>query len=55
MQKCPTDVAYMLEAIMIEQVASNKSSLFLKNILENTQTLQLFTVNIKSECIYKRN
>jgi hypothetical protein len=55
MQKCPTDVAYLLEAILIEQVASNKSSLFLKNIWENTQTLQLFTMNIELESIYKRN
>jgi hypothetical protein len=30
-------------------VASNKSSFILKNILHNTQTLQLFTMNIKTE------
>jgi hypothetical protein len=33
---------------MIEQVASNKPSLLLKNVLQNTQTLHLFTVKIKS-------
>ncbi len=39
--------------IFIEQVPSNKSSLLLKNILQNTQRLQLFTINIKTESIYK--
>ncbi len=39
--------------IMIEQVASNKSSLLLKIVLQNAQTLQLFTINIKTEIIYK--
>jgi hypothetical protein len=29
---------------MLEQVASNKSSLLLKNILQNAQTLQQFTI-----------
>ncbi len=29
------------------------SSLLLKNILQDTQTLQLFTMNIKTEIIYK--
>ncbi len=29
-----------------EQVASNKSSLLRKNILQNTQTLQLYTKNV---------
>ncbi len=38
---------------MIEQVASNKSSLLQNNILQNAQTLQLFTINIKTEIIYK--
>ncbi len=38
---------------MIEQVACNKSSLLLKNILQNTQTLQLFTMNNKTESIKK--
>jgi hypothetical protein len=38
--------------IMIEQVASNKSSLLLKIILQNAHTLQLFTINIKTEIIY---
>jgi hypothetical protein len=38
---------------MIEQIAWNKSSLVLKKILQNTQTLQLFTMIIKSESIFK--
>ncbi len=38
---------------MIVQVASNKSSLLLKIILQKAQTLQLFTLNIKTESIYK--
>jgi hypothetical protein len=29
------------------EVASNKSSLLLNIILQNTQTLQLFTINIR--------
>ncbi len=33
--------------------ASNKSSLLQKIILQNTQTLLLFTINIKTEMIYK--
>ncbi len=37
---------------MIEQAAWNKSSFLLKNILQNTQALQLFTMIIKSESIY---
>jgi hypothetical protein len=37
---------------MIEQVPWNKSSLLLGNILQNIQTLQLFTINIKPESIY---
>jgi hypothetical protein len=40
---------------MIEQVYWNKSSLILKIILQNTQTLQLFTNIIKTEMILKRN
>ncbi len=38
---------------MIEQVALNISSLLLKNILQNTKTLHLFTINIKVEIIYE--
>jgi hypothetical protein len=38
---------------MIEQVVQNKLGLLLKNILQNTQTVQLFTVIIKTESIYK--
>jgi hypothetical protein len=39
----------------MEQVASYKSSLLLKIILESTQTLQLITKIIKTESIYKNN
>jgi hypothetical protein len=38
---------------MIEQVAWNKSSLLLKTILQSTLTLQLFTMNVKTESFYK--
>jgi hypothetical protein len=31
----------------------NKSSLLLNNILQNTQTLQLFTMNIKQKVLTK--
>ncbi len=37
---------------MTEQVAWNKSSLLLKNILQNTQILQLSKIKIKTENIY---
>jgi hypothetical protein len=37
----------------IEQVALNKSSLLLMTILQNTQTLQVFTQIIKTESFYK--
>jgi hypothetical protein len=37
----------------MEQVALNQSSLVLKNILQNTQTLLLFTKIIKTESINK--
>ncbi len=37
---------------MTEKVAWNKSSLLLRNILQKTQTFQLFTMNIKLESIY---
>jgi hypothetical protein len=37
---------------VIEQVAWNKSSLLLKIQMQNTQTFQLFTINIKTEIIY---
>jgi hypothetical protein len=40
---------------VIEQVASNKSSLLLKIPKLNTQTLQVFTKIIKMESIYKSN
>jgi hypothetical protein len=36
-----------------EQVAWNKSSLLQMNILQNTQTLQLYTKMIETESIYK--
>ncbi len=38
---------------MTKQVAWNESSLFLKIQKLNTQMLQLFTMNIKKEIIYK--
>jgi hypothetical protein len=41
-------------AYMVEKVASNKSSLLLKIILQNTQTLKLFTMIIKTGNIYKQ-
>ncbi len=34
-------------------VVQNKSSLLLKIIYKNTQTIQLFTMNIKTKTIYK--
>jgi hypothetical protein len=37
----------------MKQVASNKLGLLLKNILQNTQTLQLLRKLIKTEIIYK--
>ncbi len=39
--------------IIIVQVASNKSSLLLKTILQSTQTLHMLTMNIKTRIIYK--
>ncbi len=45
---------YKLQTIM-NQVALNKSSLMLKTILQNAQTLQLFMMMIKTESIYKSN
>jgi hypothetical protein len=44
-----------IDSPIIEQVDSNKLSLLLKNILQNTQLLQLFTEIIKTEIIYKSN
>jgi hypothetical protein len=38
---------------MIELVAWNKPSLLLKINLQNIQTLQLLTINFKTEIIYK--
>ncbi len=35
------------------EVVSNKSSLLLKILNQNTQTLQLFTTNIKTKSIYE--
>ncbi len=37
----------------MEQVALNKSRSLLVNILQSRQTLGLFTINIKTESIYK--
>jgi hypothetical protein len=44
-------------SVIIGQVSSNKSSLLLKSIFQNTQTLQLqlFTKIIKMESIYNIN
>ncbi len=42
-------------AYITKQVALNKSSLLLRIIFQNTQTLQLFTKIIKLESIYKHN
>ncbi len=39
------DVAKLI-TIMIEQFAWNESSLLLENVLQTTQTLLLFTMNI---------
>ncbi len=39
----------------MDKVVSNKSSSLLKNILQNTQTLQIFMMIIKTKSIYKRN
>ena len=41
------------DTLIMKQVASKRSSLLLKIILENEQTLQLFTKIIKAEIIYK--
>jgi hypothetical protein len=38
---------------MIERNAQNKSGLLLNNILQSAQTLQPFTMNIKTESILK--
>jgi hypothetical protein len=38
---------------MIEQVAWNKSSLLLEIQTQNTQALQLFTISMQSDIIYK--
>ncbi len=40
---------------IIKQVSWNKGSLLLKVQKKNTQTLQLFTVLMKTESINKRN
>ena len=47
------DREILLKSPLIERVDWNKSSLLLNNILQNTQTLQLFTMIIKTESIYK--
>jgi len=39
----------------MKEVARKKSSSLLKNTLQNTQTLQLFTKIYKKEIIYKSN
>ncbi len=40
---------------IIEQITWNKSRLLLQNILQNTQTLQLFSLIIKKVIILKSN
>ncbi len=58
-RKCSTklhnEIACVNDPSTIEQVAWNKSGLILKIILQNSQTLQLFTINIQTEMIYKSN
>jgi hypothetical protein len=44
--------AFMIQS-MIEKAALNKSSLLLKIISQNTQTLQLFTMIIKQKAFTK--
>jgi len=44
---CVTDIC------MTEQIAWNESSLLLKNILQNTQTLQQSAMNIKQKVFTK--
>jgi hypothetical protein len=45
--------ALMAVTSMTGKAAWNKSSLLLNNILQNTQTLQLFTMNIKQKVFTK--
>jgi hypothetical protein len=53
-QKCSYVVRLQTDgAGIIEQVASNKSSLSLKNIVQNKQKLQLFKMILKKESNYK--
>jgi hypothetical protein len=40
-------------AMLIVDIVQNKPSLLLDVILQNVQILQLFTINIKTESIYK--
>ncbi len=46
-------VPLVLVTDMKEQVPSKKSSFLLKIILQNSQTLQLFAMDIKTESSYK--
>ncbi len=46
---------FLVSLHTIEQVAWNESSLLLKNILHNTQTLQLVTKIMERRIIYKSN
>jgi hypothetical protein len=45
----------IVKPAVIEQVALNKSSLLLPNILQNMQKIKLFKKLIKTESIYKSN
>ncbi len=39
--------------VIVGSASLKNSSLLLRNILQNIETLDLFTINIKSESIYK--
>jgi len=54
-RKVSTKYIVVQRASITEQVASNKSNLLLKILMQNTQTVQLFTEIIKTESIYKSN
>jgi hypothetical protein len=46
-------ITFVNNDFIMEEVVRNKSSLVLKNYLQNTQTLELFIMVIKIESIYK--
>jgi hypothetical protein len=49
------DLSWTNTLTIIEQDVQNQSNLFQNNILQNTQTLELFTMIIETEIIYKSN